>query len=224
MTTTNNKEHIMNPEQYEVVKVASRNFQVVGPDGPVVDSDGQPVRFKSAGEAKAEIAASVDDAKAVAAEDAGEAPQVPQKARKAPKAADEAPNTPAAVDGLTDEQIAAMDRAARLAAALAESKTLTAWRSNGREPCDRPATPVLDWMADPTTKPARKPSQGSQAAPVRTEAQEQQLRSIISERRAAGDSWGKVAAALTEANIPTPRGGPWWDTTASDLAKRLELS
>lgn len=218
----------MNENEYTVVKVASRNFNVVGPDGPLTDPEGNVLRFKSAGEAKAEIAASVNDAVAVAAEDQpGEAPSVDGDATQAAPAAEPRIRTDyATVSNLTDDDIAAMSRVERLTAAMVESHALAAWRTSDpdRDPCNRPATPVIDWMKDPNSKPARKPSTSTGRTTVaRTAEQDAKLAAIITERRAAGDGWMKVAAAVNDAGIPTPRGGPWWDTTVSDFAKRNGL-
>jgi len=55
----------MNPEQFTVTKVASRNYNVLDENGnPLLDAEGVPLRFLSATAAKAEIEASKADATA----------------------------------------------------------------------------------------------------------------------------------------------------------------
>jgi hypothetical protein len=119
-----------------------------------------------------------------------------------------------------DEMIARMNRGERLAAALKEGHAVSDWRAAGQTG-ERPETPVLDWMADPTTKPARKPA--GERRTVRTVEQDAELDRVVTEARAAGASWWKVAEALNDAGVPTATGKPWRDTTAWQQGKRLGL-
>lgn len=128
----------MNPNLFTVVKVASRNFNVVDETGtPLVDCEGNPVRFLSATAAKAEIAASLAD---VAAEGPGELPEAPQ--------ADPEPVEVASV--VADP--ASMPRVDRLMALKAEVDATKAWKAAGADPATQPPTPIGDWMAAPTVR------------------------------------------------------------------------
>lgn len=124
----------------------------------------------------------------------------------------------------TPEVIAAMSRTERLVAAKAEMEALRTWRNDGRpvKPGDGPATPVLDWMTDPASKPA---ATRSTKAAARTPEQEARLAAVIAEGRQCDppQSWAKIATTIEAEGIPTNRGGKWYDTTVSDLAKKLAL-
>lgn len=120
-----------------------------------------------------------------------------------------------------DERIAALSRSDRLVEAIAEGHTIRDWRAAGQQG-DRPATPVLDWMADPTTKPARAPRGERRAS--RSGEQDALLDRTVTEVRAAGGSWWKVANALNDAGVPTSSGKPWRDTTAWQQGVRLGLA
>lgn len=130
---------------------------------------------------------------------------------------DEANGVPFTVD-----EIAQMTPNERIAAATPEKEALMAWRQGGQQG-PRPDTPVLDWMNVTPREQRRTSKPAAETTPVRSEEQEAQLKEIITTARAEGLSWMKVAEKLNEANVPTPRGGPWWDTTASDYAKRAGL-
>jgi hypothetical protein len=105
----------------------------------------------------------------------------------------------------TDEFIASMDRAARIIAANPEKDALAAWRANGQQG-DRPSTPILDWFADPNSKPARKVREGGTGKrTVVDETLAPVVRSFVESGRAAGKSWkvlGAEWAALAAGDGP----------------------
>lgn len=59
---------------------------------------------------------------------------------------------------MTADEIAAMDTVERLTAAKVETLALRAWKADGADEAVRPATPIIDWMANPgnTGAAARK--------------------------------------------------------------------
>jgi hypothetical protein len=106
---------------------------------------------------------------------------------------------------LTDDVVASLDRAARIIAANPEKDALAAWRANGQQG-DRPSTPILDWFADPNSKPARKVREGGTGKrTVVDETLAPVVRSFVESGRAAGKSWkvlGAEWAALAAGDGP----------------------
>lgn len=130
-------------------------------------------------------------------------------------------NEPEGPAELTGDAIAAMDRLERLAAAKTEMEALREF--GGRGP-GAPATPVLDWMTDPNSKPATaRKAPGATTAFTYTDEQKVRLASLITDGRNLGYSWAKIATAIEAEAIPTSRGGKWYDTTVSDYAKKVNL-
>lgn len=133
-------------------------------------------------------------------------------------------------EGPSDEQIAAMDRTDRLVAAKAEVAVFQEWLANGAEGTP-PATPVRDWMAGTprAARPARKPN-GERKTHEYTPEQLVAIKAIIQQGRTTStpderpQSWAKIAERIEAEGIPTARGGKWYDTTASDLARKLGLA
>jgi hypothetical protein len=117
--------------------------------------------------------------------------------------------------------VGAMTRQERMTAAKAEVDQVRAWKAE--RVGDVPATPVLDWMADPANaaKPAAKAS--DRKTVEHTPEQVAAIRAIISQGRLDKQSWAKIAARIEAEGIPTVRGGKWYDTTAADLAKKLDI-
>lgn len=110
---------------------------------------------------------------------------------------------------LTVENIAAMDQPTRLAFARAERDALAVAKAAKADPV---ATPVLDWMLDPTRAtetPAprkaaagRKPSSNLALDP----AMEDAIAAVLLEQRIAGVTWkgiGTLFAGLAEYRTPT---------------------
>jgi hypothetical protein len=118
---------------------------------------------------------------------------------------------------------AAMDRTERIVAAKAEVEAVRAWKAEACGDTEGPATPVLDWMADPANT-VRKAPRSAKAVTAHTDEQLATIRHHISYGREQGLSWGKIAKLIEAEGIPTARGGQWYDTTASDLAKRLGIA
>lgn len=150
----------MNPNLFTVVKVASRNYNVLDESGsPLVDPEGTPLRFLSVGAARAEIEASQTDAEESAAgsclvcDGPGHvAEDCPHGDGLDPEVPAEAPVVPVA----ESPDVRAMSRSDRVLAAKAENVALLAWRDAGSDPEARPATPALDALADPSTpRPGR---------------------------------------------------------------------
>lgn len=149
-------------------------------------------------------------------------PRATSRKATAPKAEQPAPE-PARVEDveLTDDVIAGWDPTTRINNARPERDALAAWRAAGSVPADRPSTPIIDWMSDPTTKPARR-SKGT-ATPTRDGDQESTMLALITEGRQAGESFKSIADKLNAAGIPTARGVPWTDRSTWTKAKRLGL-
>lgn len=115
------------------------------------------------------------------------------------------------------------DRVARLNTAQAEAKALREWKLSSATG-DAPATPVIDWMAAaPAAELTRNSTSAAKAKVSADPERDAKITAIIVEQRAAGASWAAVARAIDEQGIPTARGGKWYDTTASDFAKRHGL-
>jgi hypothetical protein len=96
-----------------------------------------------------------EDAAAELAARKGAKPETPRaiaaRERLAAKQAEDAAATEAPTEqvGPTSADIAAMGRLDRLQAAKVEAAALREWK-NGDRTTEMPATPVLDWMSDPT--------------------------------------------------------------------------
>jgi hypothetical protein len=134
----------MNPDELTAVKVAARNWQVQDSNGnPVTDAEGTPLRFKTQHLANEEIEASKRDAEADA------------KAKAA-----------AAVEPL---DVSTLNRADRLTMATREDKAVKAWHKAG-EQGPRPATPALDFMADPRPIQSAKSAKAKAAKQVKVTA------------------------------------------------------
>lgn len=197
---TNNPERKPPMTNYTIVKRASRNFTVEADGQAVATSDGEPIRYKSKTEAQADVDAWLADEEAVQTDQA----------------------TTAAVD-----DIAAMDRVKRVLAAKVEAEALSDWRRFGGT--DRPSTPILDWMADPTTKPQRRSNgNGNGHASPRTPEQDAEFDRIVGELYPQGAKFSAISRALTEAEIPRSRSGrtDWTSGWVKAVAAshRLELS
>lgn len=121
----------------------------------------------------------------------------------------------------TVAEIKALPVVERLAIARTESQAVKAAKAAGQE---RPPTPILDWMNNtPKTERMTGTKAAGERKPARDDESQKQLVAIMTERRAAGDSWAKVAEALQAAGVPTRTGKPWWDSTAHETARRLGL-
>jgi hypothetical protein len=107
----------------------------------------------------------------------------------------------AAID--RDDEIAAMDRATRTAAALAEAKTYKAWRDAG-EQGDAPATPVRDWIA---AHPKGTPTPKSSRSTKYDDTVSVELVDIVKNARQTGVSFPKLAVEL---NAKTYQGHSDW--------------
>lgn len=123
---------------------------------------------------------------------------------------------------LATPDYATMTKVERLGIAKAEVTAIREWVAGGKVG-ECPTSPCLDWMTDPANDKARKTFPTKTATSNRTPEQEAKMIEIITARRAAGESWYKVAEAISAEGIPTRRGGKWYDTTAHDEAKRLNL-
>lgn len=182
----------------------------------LLDGDDVVSTFTKRADAEAELAASIADVTPAVNE---ASPETVAEITNAIAAA--VTDDPASFAGVvTVENIAAMDPATRLAFARAERDALQAAKA-ARTPM--PATPVLDWMLDPSTGLAAQPkakSTGSRAVP-RSAEDEQILKDAIVAARSGGATWHAVGKALHAAGIDTPRGGRWYAVTVRETAKRL---
>jgi hypothetical protein len=212
----------MTTDAYTVRKVASRNFNVIDEHGePLRDTEGNPIRFVSSTAAKAEIAASRND-EAETEDAAVKRDAIDRTITEAEVEALKAGRIDVVVEQ-SNVDIAAMPRSDRLLAAKAEAEALRVWRASGAtDPCTRPMTPILDWLADPDVKSSRRTGTHRKMT-VRSAEDDARLDRIVTEARAEGKSWRKVAEALNEAGVPTGQGAAWRDTTAWTVGKRLGL-
>lgn len=119
---------------------------------------------------------------------------------------------------------ASMTRTDRYLAAKAEVEAVRQWKLNGNCAGPVPATPVLDWMADPANAAAKAKPAGERKTTAHTPEQTETITHHITYGRTQGLSWAKIAANIDAEGIPTARGGKWYDTTVSDLAKKLGLA
>lgn len=189
----------------------------------LLDGDDVVQTFTKRADAEAELAASIADATPADVEPDVVNEASPETAAEITDAIAAAVTAdPASFAGVvTAENIAAMDPATRLSFARAERDALQAAKA-ARSPM--PATPVLDWMLDPSTglaaQPKAKGTTGSRAVP-RSAEDEQTLKDAIVAARSGGATWHAVGKALHAAGINTPRGGRWYAVTVRETAKRL---
>lgn len=107
----------MNPSKFTVKCVASRHYNILDENGnPLVGEDGVPIRYNSAGAARAEIKASIADAETAALAFAKPvaAPTEPARVDRHLAAVPDAP-TPAGRSAVTDDALADAIRAVFLA-------------------------------------------------------------------------------------------------------------
>lgn len=119
---------------------------------------------------------------------------------------------------------ATMTKAERMQAALDEHRAVKAWRTTVPRVDGEPATPVLDWMSDPANATKATAPKAERKTIEHTPEQTAQITDIITTGRTVGQSWATIAKAIEAEGIPTARGGKWYDTTASDLAKKLGIT
>lgn len=108
-----------------------------------------------------------------------------------------------------------MGRVERLQAAKAERAAVKAWEAAGSEG-DRPATPVLDLMADgkvtgKAAAKAKKSGSGAKGGASRLPIAEEDRPAVlakVTEFRRAGLSWAKIADEFTRLPYRTPAGEP----------------
>lgn len=121
----------------------------------------------------------------------------------------------------TPDEIAAMNQTDRIMACKPERAALDAWKRSGRDG-DRPLTPILSWMENPTTPKRRSVS--ARASFVRTPADTKTLTDIVLTERPKGTSWNRIAKMLEEAQVPSSnRGCQWFNKTAFTAAVKLGL-
>lgn len=115
---------------------------------------------------------------------------------------------------------AAMDRTQRILAAKAEVDAVRAWKAAGCEG-DSPATPVLDWMADPAngTKVHAARSTGKRRSGALA-ADEAAVIAKLAELRAESMSWKRIGEAFADLPFRTTRGEPLGEHTLYLIWKR----
>ncbi len=156
---------------------------------------------------------------AAATKDVGAATKVKPSTRSQAKATKAAP-VEAPVEAPVD--VASMDRVERINTAKVEARLMREWKAGDRS-TEPPATPVLDWMADPTndiTKVTRKSS--GERAPRQPKDAELLARTVefVKTRRADGMSWYTIATALNDEGIKTQKGATWYYSTVTLFAKQ----
>jgi hypothetical protein len=169
-----------------------------------------------------------EDAAAELAARKGAKPETPRaiaaRERLAAKQAEDAAATEAPTEqvGPTSADIAAMGRLDRLQAAKVEAAALREWK-NGDRTTEMPATPVLDWMSDPTNDVTKTTRTAARKTVANDPERDALIEKVIREGRERGDGWWTIAGTFNGLGVPTARGGEWMGPTVWNHAKRLGL-